>query len=371
MCAERVAPDAWRVWCSDFAAPAHDNGRWWRSPAPAPDPRRAWRSPAPDPRRARRSPAPAPDSVRAALEAVVALVRAALEAAVAPDTGGASGSPAAAPDSAHGSVALDSAARAGMGGAPDSAYASVTLDSAGGAVARAAPDSSRVSVIAAGLARADSALAHADTTCARRNNAIPLSCVSLLARHDSTAARSLALIIGRKLIQHAPRMGPRVPRTRAEFLRTAFGPAALLRAGAIAGVEQLLGRPRWVPRSRLGYGARFGMVLGTNALAAGIRYETVRLLGVSPAAFAPCNCEGTGGRMAHALAAPFRAETTVGERFSVLTPLTELSSGMVFATVKGGFDPRQGLEAGLTGMLSLSAVALLQEFRPWEKWLRN
>ena len=267
--------------------------------------------------------------------------------------------PASPQDSARGSPApaLDSARGAAMRAAPVSAHASVTLDSA------------RMRVTA-GLARADSVLAHADTACARRNDAIPLACLSPLARRDSTAVRSLVLVAGRKLMQHAPRSGPRVPRNRAEFMRSAFGPAALLRAGATAGLEQVLGRPRWLPRNRAGFGLRFGLSLGTNALAAGIRYETVRLLGVSPAAFAPCTCQGTGGRMLHALAAPFRAETTFGERFSPLTPLTELSSGMVFATTSGGFHPRQGLEAGLTGMLSLSAVALLREFRPWGKWLR-
>lgn len=231
------------------------------------------------------------------------------------------------------------------------------------------------------LARADSmrvmvgadsvrALARADSTCARTGTAVSAACLSSVLRGDAVAKRGLLLVAGRKLLQHAQGSNrSRVPRTSGEYFRAAFGPSALLRAGAVAGLEQLLGRPRWLPRSRAGYGGRFGLTLGANALATGIRYETGRWLGVRPAGFEPCGCQGTGARLAHALASPFRAETPTGERFSPFTPLTELSSGMLYATASGGFRPRQGLEAGLTGLLSMSAVAVLREFRPWEKWL--
>ena len=227
-------------------------------------------------------------------------------------------------------------------------------------LAGATPDTARVD--------STGAFARADTTCAARTNGS--GCVASALRRDSTGMHRLLLVAKRKLLQQAEGVATREPRTSGEYFRAAFGPAALLRAGAAAGFEQIRGRPGWLP-PREGYALRLGLYAGTNALAMGIRYETARWLGVWSVGFQPCSCSGTGPRLAHALSTPLRAQTDLVERFSPFIPLTELSSGMLFAAADGGFRPRQGLEAGLTGLLSMSAVAILREFHPWEKWLRH
>ena len=211
-----------------------------------------------------------------------------------------------------------------------------------------------------------------DSTCLR-NAATPLACILGVLR-DSASMRDLFLMAGRRLLeraQHSDR-ALRQPSTPAEYYRAAFGPQALLRAGATAGIAQLLDRPHRWPRTSGGYALRFGTTLASEALATGIRYETVRWLNERMAAFEPCSCQDPGDRLLHALGAPFRADRLDGtSHFSILAPLTELSSGMVFATASGGLRPKAGLEAGMTGMVTMSIVSILREFRPWEKWFTN
>ncbi len=271
------------------------------------------------------------------------------------------------PDSAHAWPAADSARLPAPPPARDSVRAPAP-DSAHGPVPPAA-DSTHASAIV--LPRLPSPAPRPDSTCLRPGP-MPLSCLFRVPR-DSVGVRALFRGVGRRLLEHAAARAParRPPRTPGEYFASAFGPRALMHSALTAGLEQAFGRPRRWPRTPRGYALRFGTRLATEALAAGVRYEMVSHLDEWMAPFEPCACTDPWARLAHALAAPFRAETPTGQHFSPLTPLTEVAGGMVLAGVaSGGVRPTEGLTAGLTGMLSISLVAVIQEFRPWERWLK-
>lgn len=211
----------------------------------------------------------------------------------------------------------------------------------------------------------------ADTACVRVGFPGDVVCSARAILTDSARFRALAALAAEKILKHAAREDRlrRAPVTWAEYKRSAFGSEALLRVAAVAAWDQLLGRGGW-GRDGLGYALRFTTRLGSEAAAGYVRFEVASHVRVREAPYVPCACQGAGPRLLHALTAPFRTGTLDGgERFSPLTPVTELGGGMLLATVgTGGVRPRQGMVAGLNGLLSLSLVATLREFRPWELW---
>jgi hypothetical protein len=161
-----------------------------------------------------------------------------------------------------------------------------------------------------------------------------------------------------------------VPAYRPEAVRTyllnTYGPLPLLRSAALAGFDQWRGYPKEFPRNGRGYLDRVSSRAAQIAIAHTIRFGVARALDERATRFSPCACKGFEPRLAHALILPYRVDSPGGTHLSVLTPLSDLTSGVLVTSVHpGGFSLSDGLRGGLTDLLASSLIAAGREFWPF------
>ncbi len=149
------------------------------------------------------------------------------------------------------------------------------------------------------------------------------------------------------------------------YLVRTIGPLAFIKAAAVAGVEQSFHSPPEWPRNGRGYADRYGSSLAGGAIASTVRFGLANALHERVGDFEPCRCSDFLPRLGHATATPFHAYTAAGPRLSLLTPLSELVSGLLTTTVRpGGFNARDGLRNGAIGLAATAGVAVVHEFWP-------
>jgi hypothetical protein len=152
---------------------------------------------------------------------------------------------------------------------------------------------------------------------------------------------------------------------RAYVLNT-FGPLPVLRSAALAGFDQWRGAPVEFPRNGRGYLDRFSSRAAQIAIAHTIRFGASRALDERESRFSRCRCEGFEARLTHALALPYRVDSPTGTHLSMLTPLSDLASGVLVTSVHpGGFSLSEGLVSGVTDLFASSLIAAGREFWPF------
>jgi hypothetical protein len=156
------------------------------------------------------------------------------------------------------------------------------------------------------------------------------------------------------------------PETVRAYLLNTYGPLPLLRSAALAGYDQWRGYPKEFPRNGHGYLDRVSSRSAQIAIAHTIRFGVARALDERATRFSPCTCVGFEPRLAHALILPYRVDSPGGTHLSVLTPLSDLTSGVLVTSVHpGGFSLIDGLRGGLTDLLASSLIAAGREFWPF------
>jgi hypothetical protein len=156
--------------------------------------------------------------------------------------------------------------------------------------------------------------------------------------------------------------------TLEDYTWRVFGPRALLRDVAVAGIGQALKRPAEWPNTWEGYGNRMSSRLGSAAISQAV------LLGVSvafderPARFTLCQCTGNGSRFVRAAVIPWQMDSPNGTHFSLIAPVSEIGSAILLTNINPrGFSVRDGLVSGATGVLLSSLTSVAREFWPWHR----
>lgn len=158
------------------------------------------------------------------------------------------------------------------------------------------------------------------------------------------------------------------PITFNEYVWRMVGPRSVLRALGLAGYDQWRGFPTSYPRTWRGFEDRAGARYGQVAISHTLRYAASRAFNERNLRYWPCGCGDSTSRLLHALAGAYRVTSPSGIHYSLLNPVTELTSG-VLAT---GLSPRglrvgDGLRNGATGLVGESLFDVVREYWPW-RW---
>ena len=102
-----------------------------------------------------------------------------------------------------------------------------------------------------------------------------------------------------------------VRETMKEYLMRTFGPVPAARTVALAGYNQLLGRPRNFPRTWHGYEDRLATAYAQVAISHTLRSAGSRLVDQRSMRFRPCRCPGSS-RFLYAVESPLRVATPTG-----------------------------------------------------------
>jgi hypothetical protein len=159
-----------------------------------------------------------------------------------------------------------------------------------------------------------------------------------------------------------------VPVTVDGYVRGIVGPRSVLRGLALASYDQWRGYPAGYPRTWRGFedraGARYGQVVISHTL----RSVASRVFDERNLRYWPCGCGDSTSRLLHALAGAYRVTSPRGIHYSVLNPLTELTSGVLVTGVRpGGLHVGEGLRNGATGLVGESLFDVVREYWPW-RW---
>ncbi|MGI8746163.1 MAG: hypothetical protein ACR2NN_27000 [Bryobacteraceae bacterium] len=115
------------------------------------------------------------------------------------------------------------------------------------------------------------------------------------------------------------------------YLRTTFGPFALLTTGVGAGVEQLNNSaPEW-GQGVQGYGIRYGDVFGRLLVQNTIQYGAATVLREDPNYYR-CECSGLFKRTGHALISTFTARRPSGKRTLAISAIVGAYGGGMIST---------------------------------------
>jgi hypothetical protein len=159
-----------------------------------------------------------------------------------------------------------------------------------------------------------------------------------------------------------------VPITFSGYVRGIVGPRSVLRALGLAGYDQWRGHPAGYPRTWRGFEDRAGARYGQVAISHTLRYAASWVFDERNLRYWPCGCGDSTSRLLHALAGAYRVVSPRGIHYSVLNPLTELTSGVLVTSVRpGGLHVREGLRNGATGLIGESLVDVVREYWPW-RW---
>jgi len=156
--------------------------------------------------------------------------------------------------------------------------------------------------------------------------------------------------------------------TLEDYTWRVFGPRALLRDVAAAGIGQALKRPAEWPNTWEGYGNRMSSHLGSAAISQGVILGVSAAFNERPARFTLCQCTGKRSRFVHAMLIPWQMDAPNGTHLSLIAPVSEIGSAILLTNINPrGFSVRDGLVSGATGLLLSSLSSVAREFWPWHR----
>ena len=150
------------------------------------------------------------------------------------------------------------------------------------------------------------------------------------------------------------------------YLKRTYGPGALLKSGAMAGISQARNRPVEWGQGWDAYGDRFASSMGQRAVSNTISFGVGALRGEDPRYF-PSGQSGISARIGNALAQTFVAHTDQGGR--------TMAIGRVAGAFGGGFVSRTwqpeghgilwpGFKSGAMSLTSGAVSNVIREFWP-------
>ena len=148
------------------------------------------------------------------------------------------------------------------------------------------------------------------------------------------------------------------------YLRSMFGPSALIRSAVAAGINQWQDSPEEWEQGMSGYGKRFGSSFGRNAIHHTIVYGMDSMLGWDTG-FKRSGKKEFGARLKHALLENITSRTKSGKRvFSVPRVVGWYGSGVITreAWYPERYGWKDGLRSGTDAMLMGFALNLVREF---------
>ena len=158
------------------------------------------------------------------------------------------------------------------------------------------------------------------------------------------------------------------PITFREYVRGMVGPRSVLRGLGLASYDQWRGHPTGYPRTWRGFEDRAGARYGQVAISHTLRYAASRAFDERNLRYWPCGCGDSTSRLLHALAGAYRVTSPRGIHYSMLNPVTELTSGVLVTGVRpGGLRVAEGLRNGATGLIGESLFDVVREYWPW-RW---
>jgi len=150
------------------------------------------------------------------------------------------------------------------------------------------------------------------------------------------------------------------------YLKRTYGPGALLKSGAMAGISQARNRPVEWGQGWDAYGARFRSSMGQRAVSNSISFGVGALRGEDPRYF-PSGQSSTSARIGSALAQTFVVHTDQGGR--------TVAIGRIAGAFGGGFVSRTwqpeghgiiwpGFQRGAMSLTSGAVSNIIREFWP-------
>jgi hypothetical protein len=151
-----------------------------------------------------------------------------------------------------------------------------------------------------------------------------------------------------------------------KYVWSTLGPSGLLSSALTAGLEQWRGSPEAWEMDEVGYGKRWASEYAASAIGNTTKYAVARMMHQDPS-FVPCECVGVRPRLAHAMAATFKARKMNGEwEFSPATVLGLTAQAVVPAATwyPAPHGVRDGAAHAASAVLSKMAVDVVKEFLP-------
>ncbi|HKO44228.1 MAG TPA: hypothetical protein VJU84_13205 [Pyrinomonadaceae bacterium] len=148
------------------------------------------------------------------------------------------------------------------------------------------------------------------------------------------------------------------------YLRSMFGPSALIRSAVAAGINQWQDSPEEWEQGMSGYGKRFGSSFGRNAVHHTIVYGLDSMLGWDTG-FRKSGKKEFGARLKHALLENITSRTKSGKRvFSVPRVVGAYASGVISreAWYPERYNWKDGLRSGNDTMLMGFVLNIAREF---------
>ena len=150
------------------------------------------------------------------------------------------------------------------------------------------------------------------------------------------------------------------------YLKKTYGPGALLKSGAMAGISQARNRPVEWGQGWDAYGDRFGSSMGQRAVSNTISFGVGALRGEDPRYF-PSGQSRISARIGSALAQTFVVHTDHGGRTVAIGRVAgAFGSGFVSRTwqPEGHGIIRSGLRSGAMSLTSGAVSNIIREFWP-------
>ena len=148
------------------------------------------------------------------------------------------------------------------------------------------------------------------------------------------------------------------------YLKSMFGPSALIRSAVAAGINQWQDSPEEWEQGMSGYGKRFGSSFGRNAVHHTIVYGLDSMLGWDTG-FRKSGKKEFGARLKHALLENITSRTKSGKRvFSVPRVVGAYASGVISreAWYPERYNWKDGLRSGNDTMLMGFVLNIAREF---------
>src|SRR5688572_21236944 len=161
-----------------------------------------------------------------------------------------------------------------------------------------------------------------------------------------------------------PYVFPRPKERFNRYLKSMFGPSALIRSAVAAGINQWQDSPEEWEQGMSGYGKRFGSSFGRNAIHHTIVYGMDSMLGLDTG-FKRSGSKEFGARLKHALLENITSRTKSGKRvFSVPRVVGWYGSGVITreAWYPERYGWKDGLRSGTDAMLMGFVLNIAREF---------
>ncbi len=148
------------------------------------------------------------------------------------------------------------------------------------------------------------------------------------------------------------------------YVKSMFGPSALLRAAVTAGINQWEDSPEEWEQGASGYGKRFASSFGRNAVQQTVVYGLDSALGLDTG-FRRSPSKKFGARLMHALAENITSRTKSGKRVISVPRITgAYTSGVISreAWYPERYNYKDGLRSGTNSLLIGFALNVVREF---------